>query len=98
MTYEFGVVPIGPNPAKGPLGRSPYKMTEDAWERTKEPSAKWVFYGYIKYADVPARAETTFGFGFRFDASKHGFFMIDDLPYNYRNHYEKRWYHRFYKT
>lgn len=41
MADQFGVVSIGPNPAKGPLGRSPNNMTEDAWERTKEPAATW---------------------------------------------------------
>ena len=24
----------------------------------------------------------------------NGFVMIEDWPYNYRRHYEKRWYHR----
>jgi hypothetical protein len=97
MPYQFGAVAIGPNPAKGPLGRMPYEMTESAWGRTNDPSNKWLFYGYVKYADVLAKAETPFGFGFQFNAGKNGFIMIDHFPYNYRYYQQKRWYHRFYK-
>ena len=96
MPYKSDVVAIGPN-TKGPLGRTPHKISDKTWQLNGQASSKWLFYGYVKYSDVLAKAETTLGFGYYFDRAKHAFLMIDDFPYNYRSYHEKRWYHYFYK-
>ncbi len=81
-SYPTSVVAIGPNHSKGPLGRVPYEMTDSDWQKNRDSTYKWHFFGYIKYADAMVKTETIFGFGFQLDASKNAFLMIEDLPYN----------------